>query len=42
MSVSGIIDSSPSTVANIAPSRMPSQAGMNTSRIPMIEMMIVQ
>ena len=41
-SVSGIIESSPSTVANIAPRRMPSQAGMKTSRIPTIAIAIVQ
>ena len=41
-SVSGIIDRSPSTVANMAPSRMPSHAGMNTSRMPTTEITIVQ
>ena len=41
-SVSGIIESSPSTVANTAPNRMPSQAGMATSRMPMTEMTTVQ
>jgi hypothetical protein len=29
-------------VANTVPSRIPSHAGMKTSRIPAIEMMIVQ
>ena len=35
--VSGIIDRRPSTVANIAPNRIPSNAGMNRSRMPTIE-----
>ncbi len=41
-SVSGIIDRSPSTVANSAPSRIPSHAGIDTSRIPTTEITIVQ
>src|SRR3954453_1982560 len=41
-SVRGIIDSRPSTGANMAPSRIPYQAGTNTSRMPMIEITTVQ
>ena len=37
MNVSGIIESSASTVANTVPKRIPRYAGMKNSRIPTIE-----
>src|SRR3954468_15053510 len=41
MNVSGIIDSSASTVANAVPKRIPRYAGMKKSRIPTIEIATV-
>src|SRR5262249_6905611 len=42
MNVSGIIESSPSTVANIAPRRIPRTDGMKTRHSPTIEITTVQ
>ena len=39
--MSGIIESSPSTVANAAPRRIPRYAGMKRSRMPTTAMRIV-
>ena len=39
--VSGIIESSPSTVAKTAPNRIPMYEGMNSNSRPTIEMMSV-